>query len=95
VPGWVVYTDELLQVKLDGSGVLRLAHHRSRPQNSYSWQPKNTVSRDGTRLLYSSNFGLSGKNGNSIEYADTYLILLAPPTPPAGARLPSRDARVM
>ena len=92
-PGWVPYTDELLQIKLDGSSVLRLAHHRSRPQNSYSWQPKNTVSRDGRWLLYASNFGLSGKDGNSIEYADTYLIQVGPPVEASGAsirRIPGR-----
>ena len=44
--GWVAYTNEILQVKLDGSGVIRWAHHRSRPLNSYNWQPKLSVSRD-------------------------------------------------
>jgi hypothetical protein len=71
---WVPYTNELLQVKLDGSGVTRWAHHRSFPVNSYNWQPKLTVSRDGTRLLYASDFDLSKLDGNPTEYADTYMI---------------------
>ena len=79
VPGtsaWVPYTNEILQVKLDGSGATRWAHHRSRPLNSYSWQPKLTVSRDGTRLLYASDFDLQNIYGDSAEYSDTYLLAL-------------------
>ena len=72
--GWVAYTDEILQVKLDGSGIVRWAHHRSRPVNVYNWQPKLTSSRDGTRLLYASNFDLSSISGNSTQYIDTYLL---------------------
>ena len=71
---WVPYTNELLQVKLDGSSVTRWAHHRSFPVNSYNWQPKLTVSRDGTRLLFASDFDLSKLDGNPTEYADTYMI---------------------
>jgi hypothetical protein len=86
--GWVAYTDEILQVKLDGSGVIRWAHHRSRPLNSYNWQPKVTVSRDGTRLLYASDFDLQAIDGYTTEYSDTYLIVVGstgttpPPSPP-------------
>ena len=82
---WVPYTNEILQVKLDGSGVIRWAHHRSRPLNSYNWQPKLSVSRDGTRLLFASDFDLQAIDKYTTEYSDTYLILLgsttAPPPP--------------
>jgi hypothetical protein len=85
--GWVAYTDEILQVKLDGSGVIRWAHHRSRPLNSYNWQPKLSVSRDGTRLLYASDFDLQAIDGYTTDYSDTYLIVVGststtPPSPP-------------
>jgi len=84
--GWVAYTNEILQVKLDGSGVIRWAHHRSRPLNSYNWQPKLTVSRDGTRLLYASDFDLQAIDKYTTDYSDTYLIVLGsttqPPPPP-------------
>ena len=84
--GWVAYTNEILQVKLDGSGVIRWAHHRSRPLNSYNWQPKLSVSRDGTRLLYASDFDLQAIDKYTTEYSDTYLIAIgsatAPPPPP-------------
>jgi len=90
--GWVAYTNELLQVSLDGTRVARWAHHRSRPLNSYNYEPKATVSRDGTRLLYASNYDLQVISGDPTEYSDTYLILIAPPSvyidsPQAGSTL--------
>jgi hypothetical protein len=97
-PGWKPYTNELLQVKLDGSGATRLAHHRSRPVDGYLWQPKLSISRDGGRLLFSSNYDLSNIDKCSTDYADTYLISLngatkvtvTPPpvtTPPVNSRV--------
>ena len=84
---WVPYTNEILQVKLDGSGVIRWAHHRSRPLNSYNWQPKLSVSRDGTRLLYASDFNLQAISKYTADYSDTYMMAIggttAPPPPPA------------
>jgi uncharacterized protein (TIGR03437 family) len=82
-PGWVVYTNEILQVKLDGTGVTRWAHHRSRPVNTYNWQPKGSISRDGTRLVYSSNFDLSSILGDPIQYSDVYLLKFPTTTGPA------------
>jgi hypothetical protein len=72
--GWVPYTNELLQIKMDGTEVRRLAHHRSRPLNSYTYQPKASVSRDGSKLVYTSNYGLQKQMGYPTEYTDTYLI---------------------
>jgi hypothetical protein len=58
--GWFEYTNELLRIKLDGSQVLRLAHHRSRPFgiNTYNWQPRVSTSRDGSRVVYASDYDL-------------------------------------
>jgi len=75
--GWVPYANELLQVKLDGKEVRRLAHHRSRPLDTYNYQPRLSVSRDGSRLIYSSNFGLQRllRLPNIYQnYTDVYLI---------------------
>jgi hypothetical protein len=72
--GWKPYTNEILQVKLDGSEVRRLAQHRSRPFNSYTWTPRAAVSRDGSRVIYSSNYGLPSILGYSSEYSDVYHI---------------------
>jgi len=75
--GWAPYTNELIQVKLDGSGVLaRLVHHRSQPHDSYIYMPKMTVSRDGSRVLYSSNFDLQKLNGYANDYADAYMLVV-------------------
>ena len=94
---WVPYANEILQVKLDGSGTLRWAQHRSRSIGSYVWQPKLTVSRDGTRLLYGSNYDLQNIYGYPADYADEYLIVMgssigataAAATPAAAAPAPA------
>jgi len=85
--GWMAYTNELLQIKLDGSQVLRLAHHRSRPfeANTYNWQPKMSTSRDGSRVVYGSDYDLQLIDGLAVQYSDVYLILVGSPstsTPP-------------
>jgi hypothetical protein len=74
---WAPYTNEILQLKLDGSEVRRLLHHRSRPVNSYGYQPRATVSRDGGKLVFSSNFNLQALLGYPSEYSDAYLVTLA------------------
>ena len=74
-------------MKLDGSEVRRLLHHRSRPFNSYNYQPHVSVSRDGSILVYNSNFGLQSLLGYPKEYADMYLVTVpgAVSTASAGA----------
>lgn len=78
---WRRYTGEVLQVSLDGSEVRRLAHHRSRPFNDYWYTPRAAVSRDGRRLVYSSNYGLPSILGYDRAYSDTYLIDLTTTAP--------------
>ena len=74
--GWVAYTNELLRIKLDGSQVLRLAHHRSRPfqTNTYNWQPRISSSRDGSLVVYNSDYDLQVIDGYADQYSDVYLI---------------------
>ncbi|MGH8248050.1 MAG: hypothetical protein ACREUU_16630, partial [Gammaproteobacteria bacterium] len=94
---WPRYTNELLQIKLDGSETRRLAHHRSRPFNSYNYGPRVSASRDGSKLIYSSNHGLQSILGYTAEYSDVYMISLAgggtittpPPPPPTGTTPPA------
>ena len=83
--GWRPYTNEILQIKLDGTEVRRLAHHRSRPFNSYNWTPRLSASRDGSRLIYNSNYGLQGILDYPSEYSDVYLVLLSGTTNPTGS----------
>lgn len=71
---WPAYTNEIYQVPLDGSEIRRLAHHRSRPHNGYNYTPRATVSRDGARVVYSSNYSLQAISGAPTEYSDAYLM---------------------
>ena len=80
--GWTTYTNEIMQIRLDGGEVRRLLHHRSRPFETYYYTPRPSVSRDGTRFVYSSNYSLQAILGHPNEYTDTYLVTLgATPTP--------------
>jgi hypothetical protein len=92
---WPPYANEIVRLALDGSRVERLAHHRSRPSNDYNWQPKATLNRDGTRIVYGSNFGLSLTDGYPAQYSDAYLIELDAPDPGSGCRAqPQAAARL-
>jgi hypothetical protein len=71
---WAPYANEVLQVRLDGTETRRLFHHRSRPVNSYGYQPRATVSRDGNRLVFTSNYDLSAILGYSNDYTDVYFV---------------------
>ena len=96
--GWVAYTNELLQIKLDGSQVLRLAHHRSRPfqTNTYNWQPKISTSRDGSRVVYSGDYDLQTIDGYAAEYSDVYLIVVgSPPTSTPASVTPAPTTTVV
>jgi hypothetical protein len=73
---WTPYTNEILQVKLDGTETRRLLHHRSRPLNRYAYQPRATVSRDGSRLAFTSNYDLPRRLGYPAEYTDAYLAMV-------------------
>ena len=73
---WPAYTNEIMQVKLDGSETRRLVHHRSRVWNDYNYQPKVSVSRDGSRMVYASNHDLQQILGYPSEYSDAYLVML-------------------
>lgn len=71
---WPPYTNEILQIRLDGSEVRRLAHHRSRPFDSYNYMPRVSADRTGRRLVYSSNHGLQQQLGYPSTYTDVYMI---------------------
>jgi len=77
---WPKYTNEILQVRLDGSEVQRVAHHRSRPFDSYYYTPRASSSHDGTKIVFSSNFGLQQLLGYPSLYVDTYMINIGPST---------------
>jgi len=69
---WPLYGEELLLVKIDGTAVYRLAHHRSRSAEYYWAQPHAAISRDGRFVVWDSNFDISSTA--DANYADVYLI---------------------
>ena len=69
---WKPYYNEILLVKMDGSEVRRLAHHRSRSLDWYWYQPRAAISRDGSYAVFDSNFGMPLRK----DYTDVYLIHL-------------------
>ena len=71
---WTTFTNEILMVRLDGGEIRRLIHHRSRPFNTYNYTPRASISRDGTRALFSSNFGLPLNTYNN--YSDVYVMAI-------------------
>jgi hypothetical protein len=86
---WAPYTNEILQVKLDGSETRRLLHHRSRPHDSYVYQPKVSVSRDGAKMVFTSNFNLQNILGYPKLYSDVYMVnLISKPVMPTTTKLP-------
>ena len=85
---WQPYTNELLKVPIDGSPAQRLAHHRSRPNatNTYNYQAHISCSRDGSRFVFNSNFNLRP----TPNYSDVYMVQVGnnphPPVPPRPPR---------
>lgn len=69
---WGVRYNELILVKLDGSQVIRLAHHRSRELDDYWFLPRASISRDGAFAIFDSNFG----QNPFYYYTDVYWINL-------------------
>jgi hypothetical protein len=103
--GWFPYTNELLAIKLGGSVIGRLAHHRSRPNppgDTYNYMPKCSCSRDGSLLAFGSNFGLSAQPGTAAThppgYADAYWLAtgvtpIAAPVTPVPTATPLSQAK--
>ncbi len=68
--GWGLYTGEI--IIWDGLGnTVRLAHHRSRSDETYWAQTRGAISRDGRYIAFDSNFNQSSKGAN---YTDVYVI---------------------
>lgn len=82
------YTNQILKVMLDGSGVEVLCNTNSKPLNSYNWTPKVSVSNDGSRFVFSSNNGFV-PTGATAEYIDVWYAELpaAAVTPPTNGPL--------
>jgi len=75
---WKLYEDEIVLAKVDGSGIYRLAHARSRSSENYWAQPRAAISRDGKYVVFTSNMAFpNGCPANmhvAGECSDVYLI---------------------
>jgi len=72
---WSHYSEEVVLVKIDGSEIQRLAHHRSRSAEYYWAQSHAAISRDGRFVLFDSNMDISNSGFISPnQYSDVYLI---------------------
>jgi hypothetical protein len=72
---WVSYRDEIFMINIKSGELRRLCHHRSRTTNGswdYYWQPKASISIDGTVVAFSSNMGRTTNN-----YCDAYIVTTA------------------
>jgi Secretion system C-terminal sorting domain len=78
---WLPFEDEIFALKMDGSGdVQRIAHHHSkrfspstpdRDNSNYWAEPHATVSRDGTRMIFGSNWRENIASDSSV---DAYVV---------------------
>ena len=91
---WLPFEDEIFALKMDGSGdVQRIAHHHSRRfspstpdrDNSNYWaEPHATVSRDGMRMIFGSNWRENIASDSSVDaYAVDFhsLVFVGDETP--------------
>ncbi len=69
---WKVKYNEAILVKVDGSEVRHLAHHRTRVLDDYWFEPRAAISRDGIYAIYDSNFGIKP----FAYYTDAFLLHL-------------------
>jgi hypothetical protein len=72
---WPHYAEEVILVKIDGSQIQRIAHHRSRTAEYYWAQSHAVISRDGKYVAFDSNMDISNSGFVSPnQYSDVYLV---------------------
>ena len=67
---WGVRFNEVLMVNVFTGERRRLAHHRSRINGGYWWQPRAAISRDGAWAVYTNSFA------QPSDYTDAFLLKL-------------------
>jgi len=84
-PGWAYvsyypqpgtrFNDEIVAVKLDGSGAVeRLAHMHSDANGCYRCEPHAVPSRDGLRVLWASNWMINGAGTGTATLTQAYVL---------------------
>ena len=69
---WGLYSGEILLWDTSGNTV-RLAHHRSRTDETYWAQTRASISRSGKYIAFDSNYNQSSTPGG-VNYTDVYVI---------------------
>lgn len=96
---WVPYANEILRVKMDGTEIQRLVHHRSRPVNDYTYMPKANGNPDLSLVVYGSNFNMQRIKGYPKGYSDVYMLglnkIVAPPPPPSPVIIPPVESDML
>jgi hypothetical protein len=83
---WRPTHEELVRVRLDGSEIQRLAHHRSHVLD-YGDQPRANVSFDGRYYVFSSNWGGRDRvDVYAVEIAASSVVDTIPPPQVQGVR---------
>jgi len=67
--GWQLFKQEIFAWNFSAGTFIRFAHHRSRETFFYPQSPKPSISMDGTRVLFASNYGGAAPGA---QYADLY-----------------------
>ena len=74
----LLYEDEVILAKVDGTAVYRLAQARSRSLESYWAQPHAAISRDGHYVVFTSNMawpnGCRAGTHVANDCSDVYVI---------------------
>jgi hypothetical protein len=70
--GWSLYAGEIL-IWDDAGNTVRLAHHRSRSDESYWAQTRASISRDGKYIVFDSNYNQSS-TPSGANYTDVFVI---------------------
>lgn len=69
---YALYANKLITIDINTKYIKEICSHNSKPLNKYNWQPRGSISRDGTKCLFNSNYG---KNIRP-EYSEVYLVEL-------------------
>lgn len=85
---------DIMKIWLDGKSEVLCLHGSKAfpPENKYTYQPKVSCNREGTRLVFGSNSGI----GTPLNYSDVFMLTMAetakPPVPqPAPAQVLTFD----
>ncbi len=68
------YVTEMFSIKLDGSGTIRHYGHSRSSCTTYENYPLASVSPDGKKIIFNSDWDLFGNGGNALAYIAEYKI---------------------